>query len=204
MTFTVNITAEQYKKLWIDWISLLEQHGALNEKNKNEFLLNPIEQNIFKSISKFEIPEEVIKLYSIYNINPNKEEWTFSLGSDGYFDLLSFEGISEAWEDVNDLIVDAEEGILGSLDEDIGQTIDEGVDGKNCYARREWIPIATDRQGNYLLIDLVPTPKGKKGQIIQISNESWDRLIIADSLYDLIAERLNYLKLNMPKPHHLQ
>lgn len=198
MTSTVNITIEQYKQLWINWIYLLEQHGTLNEKNKSEFLLNPIEQDEFKSISKFEIPEEVIKLYSIYNINPDRDEWTFSLDNNGYFDLLSFEGISEAWDNIHDLIVDAEEGIMGSLDENIGQTVDEEIDGKNCYARVGWVPIATDRQGNYLLIDLVPTSKGKKGQIIELCNESWDRLVIADSLYNLIEKRLNYLKLNTP------
>ena len=197
MTSTVNITIEQYKKLWMDWISLLEQQGTLNEKNKKELLLKPIEQNVFKSISKFEIPEEVIKLYSIYNIDPNRNEWTFSVDSDGCFDLLSFEGIDEAWESVNDLIVDTEEEIKNNQFTDFGQTIDEEIDGKNCYARREWIPIATDRQGDYLLIDLVPTPKGKKGQIIMLSNESWDRIIIADSLYDLLTDQLNYLKSNM-------
>lgn len=193
MTFITDVTTERYKILWEEWIYLLEKVGFLNEKNKCEFVLEPIEKGDLTS-SKFEIPEEVVKLYSIYNINPNKDEWTFSLGADGYFDLLSFEGISEAWEDINDLIVDAEEGVMGSLDEDIGQTIDEEVDGQNCYARREWIPIATDRQGNYLLIDLVPTPKGKKGQIISICNESWDRLLIANSVYDLINDRLNYLR----------
>lgn len=194
MTFTTDITNEKYKILWEEWIYLLKKDGVLNEEKKFEFILKPIEKSDFASKSKFEIPEEVVKLYSIYNINPDKDEWTFSLGSEGYFDLLSFEGIDEAWEDINNLIVDAEEGIMGSLDEDIGQKIDEEIDGENCYARREWIPIATDRQGNYLLIDLVPTSKGKKGQIIMLSNESWDRLLIADSVYDLINDRLNYLK----------
>lgn len=197
MTFAVDISIEKYKKLWADWIDLLEQHGTLNEENKNKLLLDPIKQEEFKAVSKFEIPEEVVKLYSIYNIDPNENEWAFALDSDGEFDLLSFEGISEEWEEVDNLICDGENGILGDLDEDFGQTIDEEVDGKSCYARHEWIPIATDRQGNYLLIDLVPTAKGKKGQIVMVLNESYDRYLIADSLYDLIEERLNYLKSNL-------
>lgn len=74
MTFAVDISIEKYKKLWADWIDLLEQHGTLNEENKNKLLLDPIKQEKFKAVSKFEIPEEVVKLYSIYNIDPNRSE----------------------------------------------------------------------------------------------------------------------------------
>ena len=52
---------------------------------------------------------------------------------------------------------------------------------------KKWIPVFSDRNGNYLGIDLAPDVNGKMGQIINFGRDENNHYIFANSLHDFIA-----------------
>jgi cell wall assembly regulator SMI1 len=52
---------------------------------------------------------------------------------------------------------------------------------KDWYNPR-WIPINTNEEGDFALLDLDPAPKGKNGQIIEFSRGTGATRVLAKSL----------------------
>jgi cell wall assembly regulator SMI1 len=74
------------------------------------------------------------------------------------------------------------------------------------------LPFADGDNGDYLLFDTDPSELGTYGQIILLENETWERVVIANSLEELIKSQIekvkkenqkifgiSYLKLNPPE-----
>jgi cell wall assembly regulator SMI1 len=97
--------------------------------------------------------------------------------ADGY-SLMPIHDILSDWSMLNGLLTDGEfEGRKAASD--------KGV--RKDWWNPGWIPFAGDGEGDYLALDLVPTPEGKKGQIIQIDHESGRRKLLTSSFDEWLA-----------------
>ncbi|MBF7683745.1 SMI1/KNR4 family protein [Acinetobacter sp. B5B] len=176
----------QYLQLWHDWVNALSQQH--DEETIHDVLQSGVTQHEIDQITNVKYPVELLALYTIHDVNHASCEWLFTLDTDDAFELLSFADIAQEWEAIQDLIEDTQD----MLEDDYFGDYDLEIDA-HAYAKPEWIPIATDKQGDYLLIDMAPSARGQIGQIIALSNESWDRYVVADSLYALIREKITQL-----------
>jgi cell wall assembly regulator SMI1 len=64
---------------------------------------------------------------------------------------------------------------------------------QDLYFHRNWIPLFTDSQGDYLGLDFAPGPNGKPGQFINFGTREEEHCLIADDLTSflrLINEKL--------------
>lgn len=77
-----------------------------------------------------------------------------------------------------------------------------------------WIPFADDGGGNLYCLDLAPGPTGTVGQVVQLSHEGPDNVLVADSLTDFVrgtptrldpyAEEPRQLWASVPGRHDLR
>lgn len=180
----------EYIQLWQEWIAAVSKNTDISIVNN--ILQSGITQRELDTAAHLHLPEALVALYAVYDVDQSSEEWIFTLDEGDCFELLSFDAIAEEWEQIQDLISDTEDMMDGEYFGDYDQEIDV-----SHYAKPEWIPIATDKQGDYLLIDLAPSQYGKKGQIIVLNNESWDRYVVAPSLDALIHQKIRQLNTNI-------
>jgi cell wall assembly regulator SMI1 len=65
---------------------------------------------------------------------------------------------------------------------------------KTTYLCKNWIEFASDGIGGGLYIDLEPSEKGKKGQIISFHRDEEQRVVFADSLSDFLLALIKKLE----------
>ena len=97
-------------------------------------------------------------------------------------ELLSTERIFNEWTVWKELLDGGDFDGINSIP-------DHGV--KDDWWNKRWIPITYDGSGNHYCIDLDPTEKGKRGQIIRMWHDSPEREIVAGSFYEFFS---NYVK----------
>ncbi|RZJ51086.1 MAG: SMI1/KNR4 family protein [Flavobacterium sp.] len=178
-----------FESLWKDWISEINKLVSTNNNYYN--LTEGISEEDIKKHSVLEeditIPPALLNFYKVQNVDYDAVTSAFQfLISNWSYDLIPFEDVAAEWNSIQDLQFDEDD--LPELEIDFEKL------KSNNYANPKWIPFATGRNGDYLLIDTDPASKGKFGQIIELQNESWSRDIVADSLEKLIQNEINNLK----------
>lgn len=100
----------------------------------------------------------------------------------GYFyDLIAFSEIARHWDEIH--------GLEGEDEVSSGEVSKE-VKVAN-YANEKWIPFAESRDGDYLLFDADPSPSGKFGQILELQNDAWTRIVVSPSLSELVQREID-------------
>lgn len=178
-----------FKPLWQEWI--LEINKIVSSSNTYYNLTEGISTEDIQEHIELEddikIPPALINFYKVQNVDYDPVTAAFQFGVNNWsYDLIPFQDIAEEWNSIQDLQFDEDD-----LPE---QELDFEKINTNNYANPKWIPFATGRNGDYLLYDTDPASKGKFGQIIELQNESWSRIIVADSLEELIQNEVNNLK----------
>lgn len=178
-----------FKPLWQEWI--LEINKIVSSSNAYYNLTEGISTEDIQEHIELEddikIPPALINFYKVQNVDYDPVTAAFQFGVNNWsYDLIPFQDIVEEWNSIQDLQFDEDD-----LPE---QELDFEKINTNNYANPKWIPFATGRNGDYLLYDTDPASKGKFGQIIELQNESWSRIIVADSLEELIQNEINNLK----------
>lgn len=178
-----------FKPLWQEWI--LEINKIVSSSNAYYNLTEGISTEDIQEHIELEddikIPPALINFYKVQNVDYDPVTAAFQFGINNWsYDLIPFQDITEEWNSIQDLQFDEDD-----LPE---QELDFEKINTNNYANPKWIPFATGRNGDYLLYDTDPASKGKFGQIIELQNESWSRIIVADSLEELIQNEINNLK----------
>lgn len=130
-----------------------------------------------------QIPDELVRFYQAMDVENNAIASPFMFHG---LDLIAFEDIAKEWQDINDL--------FGLEEDDLDLSGYSDKVKAEGYANPRWIPIATSRDGDYLLYDTDPSEKGRYGQIIALSNESWTRVVVADSLTQLIQREIDGIR----------
>src|SRR6218665_1957074 len=179
-----------FEPLWKEWISEINKIVSTNNDYYN--LADGISKEDIEQHSELEdgikIPPALVNFYKVQNVDYDPVTSTFQFGVNNWaYELIPFEDITEEWNSIQDLQFDEED--LPEQDE-----VDFEKIKTNNYANPKWIPFATGRNGDYLLYDTDPASKGKFGQIIELQNESWSRIIVADSLEELIQNEITNLK----------
>lgn len=189
-TVPVDTEFKIFEPLWQEWIS--EINKIVSTDNDYYNLAEGISEEDIKNHtapdSKITIPPALLNFYKVKNVDYDAVTSAFQILINNWsYELIPFQDIKQEWELIQDLQFDEDD-----LPEQ--QEIDFEKLQSNNYANPKWIPFATGRNGDYLLYDTDPAPKGKFGQIIELQNESWERNIVADSLDELIQNEINNLK----------
>ena len=196
-TLTLDSQFTYLETLWNEWINAIEK--VIPKYNRYFNLKHGIQtediENL-KNYTKIEIPEILINFYKVHNVywDAVSSAFQFNINDWGY-DLLPFEKIYDEWEGITQF--NTEENLPKTTYPNYNEQIKI-----NDYTNPKWIPFAEGRNGDYLLIDLDPSPTGKLGQIIELQNESWKRNVIANSLEDLI--QITIKQLQEPLSDHLK
>lgn len=190
------MSLESMQKLWLDWKQAIL--AVVPESSEYYNLTDGVSDEDIQKLENqlgFKLPQILVDFYKVHNVEYNFVSSTFSLtGVDkAEYYLLPFERIFEAYDDEIMLFIgdffdlNNEEDMKDKAE--IVSSFDEKI---NCndYANLKWIPFAETRQGDFLLIDTDPSEKGDMYQIIDLQNNSWKRIVIADSLETLIRDNI--------------
>lgn len=180
------VSSENMQKLWGDWnTAILSQ---IPKESEYYTLTNGVSDEQIKELESqlgFSLPPTLVDFYKVHNVKPNYVTSAFTLtGIDemGYY-IIPFEKIFYRYE-----------SIMGWNNEyaDDDNPTDEYDEKIRCeiYANPKWIPFAENLQGDYFMIDTDPSEKGNMYQIIDLQNDSWKRIVIADSLETLIRDNI--------------
>lgn len=178
-----------FEPLWNEWI--LEINKIVPTDNDYYNLTEGISEEDIENHSTLEdgitVPPALLNFYKVQNVEYDAVTSAFQILINNWpYELIPFEDIAEEWNSIQDL--QFHEDDLPLMDYDLEKI------NINNYANPKWIPFATGRNGDYLLFDADPAPKGKFGQIIELQNDSWSRDIVAESLEELIQNEINNLK----------
>ncbi|MHA7633665.1 SMI1/KNR4 family protein [Corallococcus sp. M7] len=127
------------------------------------------------------LPEDFKQLY----LENNGQQDPF--GDEGSMlghSFLSLQQISFFWKR------DVLPGIEGLADADSQTRSFKPGTVQDHFLVRQWIPLFTDTQGDYLGYDFAPGPKGQKGQIINFGTREYVHHVIARDLTDFLR-RIN-------------
>jgi cell wall assembly regulator SMI1 len=179
-----------FSGLWKKWIDAILKNTSTN--SDGFVLIDGISDEDVKKYESddFVFPAVLLDLYKIHNVSDDIFSSSFfSFGETDYlmnggFDLLPFEKIKDEWESMLELNDYAEEGAESS---------DKKIKLKSAVANPKWIPFANDGQGNLLLIDMDPGPKGVLGQVINFEVES-ECSVVSKSLEKLLKEEIKFIK----------
>lgn len=185
---------EEYKYLQPLWAEWIEELGKIVPSDNDYYNLDHgITADDIKKHAQLDeevrVPDELINFYKIHNVAYDAVTSAFSFSPDGWggYDLIPFQDIKQEWEDIQCLQFGAD------LDAESLSAYSEMVKADD-YTNPRWIPFATGRNGDYLLYDTDPSPKGTYGQIVELQNESWTREVVAKSLQALIQHEIGLLK----------
>lgn len=130
---------------------------------------NDIKQ--FEATIGMVLPDDVRQLYLLANGQQDGSN-CFTLFYDG-MQFMSLESAQQAWKFMMDL----------------GAEKPGEYDGAVYPAAwlNGWIPIGYMINGDYLVVDMNPTPLGKKGQILDLSNEELPESPVAQSITDYLG-----------------
>lgn len=180
------VSSENMKKLWGDWnTAILSQ---IPKESKYYTLTNGVSDEKIKELESqlgFSLPPALVDFYKVHNVKPNYVTSAFKLtGIDkmGYH-IIPFENIFYRYESIMD---------WNNEYADDDNPTDEYDEKIRCeiYANPKWIPFAENLQGDYFMIDTDPSETGDMYQIIDLQNDSWKRIVIADSLETLIRDNI--------------
>lgn len=122
------------------------------------------------------LPEEVRAFYRAHDGGGEERHC-------GGHRLLSLNGMVAAWQSWKERL-DA-----GELEEDEDdEPSNDEDDVRDAAWTPGWIPVTTDDEGNYLLVDLSPGATGRVGQIISLWDESPMRLVEGPSFLGWLSE----------------
>ncbi|MFM2423886.1 MAG: hypothetical protein RLZZ70_273 [Candidatus Parcubacteria bacterium] len=170
-----------------DYAQSLNSKGTKRSWDFEEFCFDsPFESGVtveeiltFEKTLAITLPDDFLAFYEKHNGQKSDYPVLF----DGQ-ELLSFTRIMEEWTMLNTI-----------LNENITSfevVADLGV--KNNWWNPKWIPILTDRNGNYTCMDLDPEPGGKMGQLISFDHETIHREIVISSFLEFMDSYLGDLK----------
>lgn len=181
---------EYLQAVWSDWLTGISK--VVKSDNKYYNLTHGITKEQFDQVSEelegVVLPAVLVNFYKANNVEWNAVTSAFSLHANGWdYDLLPFDRIGDAWENVNGLLGDED------VDADLLAKYSDKVKATG-YANPKWIPFAEGRNGDFLLIDTDPSDKGDYGQIVELQNEAWERTVVAGSLEELIYREIGSLE----------
>ncbi len=129
---------------------------------------------MFADLTGFEVPAELKALL---------RESNGSEGAFGFRDLMSIEQITQEWQTWKDIFD-------GTSVHDLTSHYDAADDRTlSIYTTPFWVPFVEERTGNFIAIDLLPGPAGKRGQIIYFgAEESHNLRVLADNLVDFLLK----------------
>ena len=183
MDITTEPPLENLCNEWIDQITRIVPRE--NEYYNLKPGITEVEIAEHRSLSAdIHIPDDLLRFYQVMDVEYDSVASAFTFRS---HDLIAFKDIAKEWQDINDLF-----GLDNPDDLDLSGYSDK-VKAEG-YANPRWIPIATSRDGDYLLYDTDPSEKGRYGQIIALSNESWTRVVVAESLTQLIQHEIDEIR----------
>lgn len=192
------IPIELYKILFNKWSNAILE--KIDVKNEYYNLIEGItdeqvaDNKTIDAENNITIPDELIELYKIYNVEytPVTSAFSFTPKNSGWYHLISFEDIQQHWEDIQDLQYEdsLEEGNLDNYSPKVKA---------DDYANPRWIPFADSDNGDYLLFDTDPSGEGTYGQIIELINDTWERNVVAISLQELLKNQIDLVKKSEPK-----
>jgi cell wall assembly regulator SMI1 len=188
---SVDAEFKYVETLWADWIAEVGKYVPNNNRYYNLADGISVEQLSYSIQGGLNsIPEELVNFYKVHNVYYNSVAAAFSFSFEKFeYYLLPFQDITRHWKQIQDL--QFENGSEKPIFDDGSFKLKS-----NGYANQRWIPIAEDWQGNYLLFDTDPGTKGIFGQILELQNESWSRVVIADSLETLVRNEIKTIKSN--------
>lgn len=125
------------------------------------------------------LPYDFAKFYEIHNGQKHQHPPFYYVE-----EFLSINRIMEEWTIWKDLL---DKGTFNFPSEP-----QNGI--KNDWWNPKWIPITNDGNGNHLCLDLDPAEGGTYGQIIAMEHDNVDRVVVANSLADLLYQYLLELK----------
>lgn len=172
-----------------NWIKV--NHPAVLET------LNPgaTEQDFIEleSVVNSKLPEDFKDFLSIHN----GQSWTHLnlFNSDR---LLSIEDIIDEWKNWSNVLPELDAQCREQYGVPASSLPEEGI--KNDWWNHAWIPITSNGSGDSYCIDLDPTAKGQKGQIIRMWHDVPERELIAPSFSQWISEYVNDLENNLYVP----
>lgn len=187
-------------QIWQQWKAAITQRVGPDNAYYNP-THGITKQDIESLESKFEhlgkLPSELENFYKISNVRYNTVTSILSFQIHNWtYELIPFQDIATHWQEIQDLEVDPED-----LDQELTDLYDSRIKCKG-YANSKWIPFAESKNGDYLVIDTDPSPKGTYGQIIELQNESFSRVVVAQTLKELVLKEID--SLHKPPTEHIQ
>lgn len=190
------MSLENMQKLWDDWKQAIL--AVVPESSEYYNLTDGVTDEQIQELESqlgFALPQVLVDFYKVHNVTYDSVASTFTLtGVDkAQYDLLPFERIFKVYDDevmlfIGDFFDPNDEDDMNDKAE-VVSSFDKKI---NCndYANLKWIPIAETRQGDFFLIDTDPSAEGDMCQIIDLQNESWKRIVVANSLESLIRDNI--------------
>lgn len=175
--------------LWEAWkVEIIKTVPIDNEYFNLKYGITESEATQHSKISnEITLPDELIAFYKIYDVVYDAITSPVNISANGFdYYVLPFLHIKTEWENIQALQFgdDLEESSLENFSDKV-QASD--------YANPRWIPFAEGKNGDYLLYDTDPSAVGSYGQIIELQNESWERIVVADSLSELLQKEIDLL-----------
>lgn len=180
------MSSENTKQLWEGWKQAIL--AVVPESSEYYNLTDGVTEEQIQDLENqlgFALPPVLVDFYKTHNVKYNSVTSTFSLtGVDKMeYYLLPFEQIFDIYTEILEC----------NGEYNYNQVPRDDYDEKircEIYANPKWIPFAQNLQGDYFMIDLDPSEKGNMYQIIDLQNDSWERIVIADSLETLIRDNI--------------
>ena len=137
------------------------------------------------------LPDEFKQCLSIHNGQAGEVGKSVSIFVDGFMFLSTVE-IANRWNFFMSFIESHE--LLG---EDYVEGVyidprDKGI--KDDHVNSKWVPIADDRNGNYLCLDLDPSEEGHYGQVIECGHDGRHRFVLGVSFKEWFAQYVTDLE----------
>ncbi|MEH0156947.1 SMI1/KNR4 family protein [Limibacter armeniacum] len=171
-------------EIWNKLYTWLEQHvpHLADELNEGAGVqsFKKLEDAIGKSL-----PEDFKAFYSIHDGQALDED---TGSAEGLIDgdiLLPLEEVFVQWTAWKTLLEE------GQFDQMVS-TPDKGI--KNAWWNPLWIPFTHDDNGNHICLDLDPDDSGAVGQVIMTWHDATERVLVASSFSEFIAEYVEGLE----------
>ncbi|MDR2059811.1 MAG: SMI1/KNR4 family protein [Acinetobacter sp.] len=181
---------EYYSSLWVNWLYAIQSYVPSYNRFYN--LTYGIQQHDIddqQSLFEGKLPASLINFYKVHNVYWDAVTSVFQFHVNGWgYDLLPFSKLHNEWENIMDLHEEFDSEEYSSCLEDYDVKV-KAIG----YSNPSWIPFAEGRNGDYLVIDLDPNETGKVGQIIELQNEAWSRIVFFDSLEQLLESTIQQL-----------
>ncbi|WP_349606906.1 SMI1/KNR4 family protein [Cupriavidus sp. DF5525] len=111
------------------------------------------------------LPAAYIDCLKVHMGQKGKAEWLF----DGN-EFLSIRHVLMSWSTWNDLLDE------GDLD---GRIARSDAEVQAAWWMKGWIPFASNGGGDYLCLDMSPSPQGRAGQVIEVFHDFPERRLLS-------------------------